>query len=461
MNGSVYALFAFVITTVLGAEGIEFRRVCYHTNWSKHVGNFQVQDIDPHLCTHIIYAFAKISIAENKLLQTEDGDDNGSNTDKQGDYFDFTGLKKRNPKLKTLLSVGGETMSASFPRMTITQSIMDIFAENSRIFLRDRNFDGLDIDWEFPMKESRDDFTRLLKTLRQTFDAEILKEGQSPLMLTIATAAGGHNIDSSYNMTEISKYVDFFNVMAYDYAGTWSANTGFGSPLYSRPSNTRLFNPTSSQNWTMHRYIELGAPKDKLVMGLRGAGASFTLQHRDNHGMGAPVIPGGGMPGSIRQLKGHLAYFEVCLDILDRGATVVWDEEQHNAYAYLDDQWVGYDDPRSITEKVHYAGSLGLGGVMFWAFDYDDFHGDKCNNGTYPLLTAIKIAADTYTINVTSTPSPRPDPITFPPLLTSRPSINDGTFKLYHENNGAVNRSSVLLIVAFVTFSFLCRYFKS
>ncbi|OWF44902.1 chitinase-3-like protein 1 [Mizuhopecten yessoensis] len=458
MYAASWSLFPLLISTLLGVKGSEFRRVCYHTNWSNHLGNFYVQTIDPYLCTHIIYAFARIDISEKKLARTEVDDDNGMlGDDRSGNYFKFTGLKTQNPKLKTLLSVGGETLSAVFPKV-VASHVLRVFAQNCKIFLRDRNFDGLDIDWEFPQSASRDDFTQLLKVMREVFDDETLNEGQSRLILTIATAAGKDNIDTSYNMTEISKYVDFFNVMAYDYAGTWSQIAGFGSPLYSRLSNP-LFNPENSQNWTMNHYIALGAPKEKLVMGVRGAGASFTLKDSSKHDVGAPVIVGGGNKGSVRQLKGHLAYYEICFDLINKGATTVWDDEQKSNYAYMEDQWVGYDDTRSVVEKVNYAGNLGLGGVMFWAFDYDDFSGTYCDNGTYPLLTAMKNAAMKYT---TEDPSPSSVDITVPALptlsvTTEKPSINDGTFKLFNViGHGVVHSSSSLVITTLLS---LCMLF--
>ncbi|XP_060068739.1 acidic mammalian chitinase-like [Ylistrum balloti] len=288
--------------------------------------------------------------------------------------------------------------------------------------------------------------------MRETFDEESVENGQSRLLLTIATAAGKDNIDTSYDMPEISKYVDFFNVMTYDYAGTWSRLAGFGSPLYSRLSNSQ-FNPKNSQNWTIHHYIEKGAPKEKLVMGIRGAGASFTLKNSSVHDIGAPLIVGGGDEGSVRELKGHLAYFEICLDMIDNGATTVWDDEQKSSYAFLDNQWVGYDDPRSIVEKVNYAGELGLGGVMFWAFDYDDFMGNYCDNGSYPLLTAMRDTAMKYTSEASSPSSVDTTEVPTIRVTTQRPSINDGTFKLFKvTGQGIVHGASSLIIASLLSF---------
>jgi GH18 family chitinase len=51
------------------------RVMCYYTNWSGYRsgdGRFSIQDIDPNLCTHIIYSFA--SVRGNDLGTTEGND---------------------------------------------------------------------------------------------------------------------------------------------------------------------------------------------------------------------------------------------------------------------------------------------------------------------------------------------------------------------------------------------------
>lgn len=71
----------------------------------------------------------------------------------------------------------------------------------------------------------------------------------------------------------------------------------------------------------------------------------------------------------------------------------IWDEEQVVPHRVSGNQWVGYDDARSIVEKVKFAKSKNLGGIMFWSFDTDDFRG-LCGGGTYPLMRAAAIELD-------------------------------------------------------------------
>lgn len=129
--------------------------------------------------------------------------------------------------------------------------------------------------------------------------------------------------------------------------------------------------------------------------------------------------------------------------------SIQWQSEQMTPYAFTNDQWVGYDDVKSVTIKSNYALDAGLGGVMVWSVETDDFRG-ICGNGEYPLLTAINkvirgdvspnptterltttapttIAPTTATtIKTTVTPSPSATPPESGPILDCS---EDGTFR--------------------------------
>lgn len=81
--------------------------VCYYTNWSQYrtkIGKFMPEDIQPDLCTHIVFAFGWLK--KNKLTSFESNDE--TKDGKIGLYERVVNLKKANPSLKVLLAIGKE-----------------------------------------------------------------------------------------------------------------------------------------------------------------------------------------------------------------------------------------------------------------------------------------------------------------------------------------------------------------
>ena len=76
-----------------------------------------------------------------------------------------------------------------------------------------------------------------------------------------------------------------------------------------------------------------------------------------------------------------MSYYEICENIKVNGWTEAYDSTAQVPYAYKGDQWVGYDNVKSIQLKTQYALSKNLGGIMFWALDLDDFKGTFCGEG--------------------------------------------------------------------------------
>ncbi|KAK6165593.1 hypothetical protein SNE40_022494 [Patella caerulea] len=383
---------------ILPIIGAEFVSLCYFTNWAntRPVAEvrFTIEDIDPYICTHLIYAFADIK-TDHTLSPMYSGE--------PARYKKFNDLKLKNGQLKTLLSVGGQNAkSTTFAALSSNATNIEHFANTSSKFLRENGFDGIDIDWEFPgeTENTKQQFTTLLKGLREEFDRETKDSGKSRLIISIAVAPGKTRIQEGYEVEQISGYVDYINIMAYDYFGPWNKIAGFNSPLNPRTSDPR-FSEELNQKWSVAEWLRNKAPKDKIVVGMTGAGASFTLNDSSVSDVGAPV-DGGGTEGSLYLIAGRLIYPEIC-EMIKNNATVTYDLEQEVPYAYKGNQWVGYDDTRSIQAKVKWILTEGFAGAMFWSLDFDDFSGNYCGNGKFPLLTTIKNETMKVNISLTST----------------------------------------------------------
>lgn len=122
-------------------------------------------------------------------------------------------------------------------------------------------------------------------------------------------------------------------------------------------------------------------------------GRSFTLKNSTLNKVGAPILKGG-VAGSYTKEEGIYSYYEICEKLNVEGWKKYWDDKQQSVYATLDDQWVGYDNQRSISLKVKWAYSMSLGGTMLWTLDFDDYSGQFCDQGTFPIANAIKAEFD-------------------------------------------------------------------
>ena len=183
------------------------RIVCYFTNWSHKrpgQGQFTPEDLDPNLCTHVIFAFANLN-NDFKLIPSEPGDEGVGG--KPGLYDRVLALKAKNPKLKVLIAVGGWMMGPT-PFKTLTESSyrQTLFTFNVIEFLRKKGFDGLDVCWEFPRgAEDKERYTKLLKELRETFDGEAKGAGKQRLLLSVAVPASFEAVNSGYDVPEVNK----------------------------------------------------------------------------------------------------------------------------------------------------------------------------------------------------------------------------------------------------------------
>ncbi|UJR35173.1 hypothetical protein I4U23_027940 [Adineta vaga] len=387
-----------------------YRRVCYFANWAAkrydNISRLAPEDIDPFLCTHINFAFAKV-LESLVLAPYEEDDLKGWTANSKGMYERILKLKETNPDLRVLLSVGGWThASRGFNEVSKTAANIKTFVKNSVKFLRDNKFDGLDLDWEYPGAKdqgaephSKTGYTKLVKKLSRVFAREAERTGQEKLLLTCATAAARHRIEAGYEVEEVCKYFDFISVMTYDYHGSWDGKTGHNSPLYAMRNERKKFREWNI-NSSMHVWEELGCPKEKLNIGLSAYGRAFSLFGETGMSNGKPkskkkssigVKASAAEAGKYTREAGVLAYYEIC-ELLQNNPNnrVFWHRQMSVPYVSSKTLWIGFDNVRSVTLKMQFLKEQGYGGVIIWSLDLDDKTGEVCHEGPFPIFNAAK-----------------------------------------------------------------------
>lgn len=181
-----------------------------------------------------------------------------------------------------LLSIGGWTYSSSFAAPASTDSGRRAFAKSAVGLLKDLGLDGLDIDWEYPKSDSEaQDFVKLLHTTREELHEYSKRVPHKPqFLLTVACPAGPSNFNIM-KIREMDAYLDFWNLMAYDYAGAWDQNAGHMANLYSSKTNAKA-TPFSTDNAVQH-YIGQGVEPGKIVLGMPLYGRAFQNTQGPGH----------------------------------------------------------------------------------------------------------------------------------------------------------------------------------
>jgi chitinase len=359
------------------------RIVGYLASWGVRSKGTRIAELPGAQLTHIIYAFARIGedgrlALGDPCLDTGACDSTGlSRTPDGGNFAELRRLKERHPHLKLLVAAGGWTGSGRFSDVALTPESRRTFAQSAvDLVIRRTNglFDGIDIDWEYPVRgglatnvtrpEDRQNCTLLLQALRAQLDEQGARDGRRYL-LTIATIAGPA-VFAQLELGAVAATVDWLNVMTYDYhSGSKIAH--FNAPLYTATGDPT---PGFTVDSTVRRYVHGGVSPTKLVIGLPFYGRVYGGVASTNDGLFQPAP--GPVPDEWRTGTDYRAITRRDLESL--GFRRVLHPEARVPFLYnsANGAWITYDDAESVREKAVYARTHGLGGVMAWELGGDD-----------------------------------------------------------------------------------------
>jgi chitinase len=276
-------------------------------------------------------------------------------------------LKRDNPNLTVLVSVGGWTWSGNFSDMALTSKSRNLFIESAVKFVQKYNLDGLDIDWEYPgmtgdknrfRPEDKQNYTLLLRELRKRFDHEEKSLGRH-LVTSIATGASTDFLEHT-EMAKVQRYVDTINLMSYDYyVPVWDKTTGHHAPLFSNPTDPKKI----SADRTVREYESAGVPASKIVLGVPFYGKSWANVPDINHGL---FQIGTEAPAT------YLPYRSLA-SLQNNGYIRYWDASASAPFLYNKDAqiFISYEDPESLAAKCKYVLDHKLAGMMFWEYSND------------------------------------------------------------------------------------------
>jgi len=326
-----------------------------------YVGGFHgfvdTEKISAEKLTHINYAF--VDVQGNRAFLTNEKTDTTN-------FRKLLSLKKKNPELKILISIGGWAWSENFSDAVLSDSSRAGFAASAVDIIRKYHLDGIDIDWEYPGQPGeegnvvraadKENFTLMFESLRAALDVLEKEEGQHKML---TTAVGG--FEEFLNFTEMPKaaaYLDYINLMTYDlYSGKIA---GHHTNLYASKS----YSSVHSADQTISAFIAAGVPAEKLVIGIAFYGRNSQVAPGSERGIGAPYLSGSFGKG----------YTVIKDSLVNKGGYRKFRDEAARAEYLFNSETnslITYDSEWSVREKCKYVMQHDMGGVMFWEYDSD------------------------------------------------------------------------------------------
>ncbi|MEU9062611.1 glycoside hydrolase family 18 chitinase [Streptomyces sp. NPDC048430] len=354
----------------------------YFTEWGVYGRNYHVKNLvtsgSAEKITHINYAFGnvqggKCTIGDayadyDKAYTADQSVDGVADTWDQplrGNFNQLRKLKAKYPHIKVIWSFGGWTWSGGFGAAAQNPAA---FAQSCYDLVEDPRwadvFDGIDIDWEYPNACGLTCDTSGPAALKNLSSALRTKFGTNNLVTAAITADGsaGGKIDAA-DYAGAAAYFDWYNVMTYDFFGAWEAKgpTAPHSPLNSYSGIPQEgFNSAAA----IAKLKAKGVPAKKLLLGIGFYGRGWTGVTQ--------AAPGGTATGAAPgTYEAGIEDYKVLKNSCPATGTIAG-----TAYAHCGTNWWSYDTPATITSKMAWANSQGLGGAFFWEFSGDTANGE-------------------------------------------------------------------------------------
>ncbi|NFT05733.1 MULTISPECIES: glycosyl hydrolase family 18 protein [Clostridium] len=395
----------------------------YFPEWaykSEVQGYFNVTDLQWDSLTHIQYSFGLVDPSTNKIklgdkysaleedFANYDLSYKGKKIDLdptlpyKGHFNVLQTMKKDYPNVKLLMSVGGWAGSRGFYTMLDTDEGIDTFADSCVDFIRKYNFDGIDIDFEYPSSTSEsgnpadfdlseprrsnlnERYNILMKTLREKIDEASEKYNKDYILSAAVTASpwvlGGIN-DNTY-----AKYLDFLSVMSYDYHGGWNEYVENLAGIYpdqeDRETASQIM-PTLCMDWA-YRFYRGVLPSEKIIMGIPYYTRGWENVQGGQDGLhGSSRTPASGKyniwgddldnDGELEPAGANPLWHVLNLMEQDPNLKVYWDDVEKVPHVWQSKEsvFLSFENEKSIDERVKYIKNKNLGGALIWVMNGD------------------------------------------------------------------------------------------
>lgn len=359
----------------------------YYTGW--YWRSYPPEAVDMSTMTHFI--FGRYAPGLGSLPGGQAGELMEGAMNAHSEVEDVLIAKAHAAGTKAIMMIGGELDGPGFMAATADPVIRARFIKNILDKAEQKNYDGVDIDWEEEL-DTELGRSQALALLRELRTAAQQRPRYQATPFEISWPGFWVNVNPGQShitpwIAEVAQAVDRFNLMTYSMTGNWGWKSWHHSPLFGEASE----HPTSVAS-TVQAYLDAGVPRAKLGIGVGLYGAYFNypvtgprqsladMQGQDNNG---------DWMNSLNRLLEENAFAQP-------GATYHWDEIAKQSYISYSQPWwrsddapvtyLSYEDERSIAEKGKWVREQGLGGTLVWTINY----GYHPQEGSNPSMQALK-----------------------------------------------------------------------
>ena len=345
------------------------------------------------------YDYQQIYSAEMSI----DGIADNSSQALRGHFNQLKKLKARHPHLKVVVSIGGWLGSVYFSDALLTEKSREIFAESCiDLFIRGNLplengaggkgvaagiFDGIDIDWEYPVsggvdgirhnEKDRENLSKFYALIRKKLDAI------NPDLLLTAAVPVRASRTKLYNIKKDARYLDWYLLMTYDFYGGWDKQTGHLANLLSDSQD----NLSLSMDTGVRKFRDIYAvPVSKIIPGAAFYGRSWKNVDSINNGLNRPGETGPGI------YEAGFNYYCDLIKLKSEGYKVSWDNKAmaETMYNPAEKIFWSYDETQSIALKRKYVDAYNLRGLMIWEITGDDSAGTLMKTAYTGKMPSVK-----------------------------------------------------------------------
>ena len=384
-------LLAFVVLQPLAfSQNARLQVVGYYAERHAASGDYPLKQLATNgaagMLTQLDYAFGKVSKARCEVPNPDielkrafpaqdsvDGTADSADANQlRGTFHQLQELKKKFPKLKILISLGGWANSEGFSDAaqpanvrTFVHSCVDIFIRGN--FAPNIHapgiFDGIDIDWEYPVEggliPGRPEDTKNLNAMAAEFRRQ-LDAVRPGLLLTAAIPAPAEDY-KQFDLKTLSRYTHDLGIMGYDMHWNSEKTTNLHSSLFHDPADPSQ--PPADKHYAAYAvqdFLRAGVPARKIILGVPFYGKGWTGVSDTNHGLYQPARDASKSPPEYRNLKA-----------LPTGADRQFYPKLATCSIWNSGEFFSYDCPEALQLKMQYIRQHHLGGVMFWEMGQD------------------------------------------------------------------------------------------